>query len=277
MFMWTSSRSSDHANVPPSISAPMAANPSRIAASSASVMIPVRASMAAWARLPHMSWRHSRWSKLTDALIARMITDGPSAKRPPQCWFVEVVLGMDRGVMASVLIPRRRLPATALLLAAPPATAQAARTTGIEKLREASRPAAAIAFTDAEGRERTLADFAGSGLVINLWATWCPPCVAEMPALDRLQAMLAGEGIAVLALSSDRGGRAQVEPFYARVGIRNLAIWLDPRGAAGRAMGVRGLPTTVLVDRRGMERARLEGEAEWDAPPLVAAVRRLVA
>lgn len=155
--------------------------------------------------------------------------------------------------------------------------AAASRTTGIEKLREGTRPAAAIAFTDADGREHTLADFAGRGLVINFWATWCPPCVAEMPALDRLHAMLAGEGVSVLALSSDRGGRAQVEPFYARVAIRHLAIWLDPRGAAGRAMGVRGLPTTVIVDRRGMERARLDGEAEWDAPPLVAAVRRLTA
>ncbi len=155
--------------------------------------------------------------------------------------------------------------------------AAASRATGIEKLREGARPAAAIAFTNADGQESTLADFAGRGVVINFWATWCPPCVAEMPALDRLHAMVAGEGVAVLALSSDRGGRAQVEPFYQRVGIRHLAIWLDPRGAAGRAMGVRGLPTTVIVDRRGMERARLEGEAEWDAPPLVAAVRRLAA
>jgi thiol-disulfide isomerase/thioredoxin len=172
---------------------------------------------------------------------------------------------------------RRGLLAGGVAVGAFARPAAASRTTGIEKLREASRPAAAIAFTNADGQESTLAGFVGQGLVINFWATWCPPCVAEMPALDRLHAMVAGEGIAVLALSSDRGGRAQVEPFYGRVGIRHLAIWLDPRGAAGRAMGVRGLPTTVIVDRRGMERARLEGEAEWDAPPLVAAVRRLTA
>ncbi|MFN9092937.1 MAG: TlpA disulfide reductase family protein [Alphaproteobacteria bacterium] len=74
-------------------------------------------------------------------------------------------------------------------------------------MREAasSAPAAAITFTDADGKETGLAAFAGQGLVINLWATWCPPCVAEMPALDRLQAMLRAERIAVLALSSDRG------------------------------------------------------------------------
>jgi len=149
---------------------------------------------------------------------------------------------------------------------------------GLEKLREAASPAPAapITFTDAEGKETGLAAFAGQGLVVNLWATWCPPCVAEMPALDRLQAMLRAERITVLALSSDRGGRAQVEPFYQRLGLKELAIWLDPRGAAARALGARGLPTTVIIDRAGREVARLEGEAAWDAPELVAAVRRLV-
>jgi thiol-disulfide isomerase/thioredoxin len=147
---------------------------------------------------------------------------------------------------------------------------------GFEKLREGEpRPLAPTAFTDAEGAPKTVADFAGQGLVINFWATWCPPCVAEMPALDRLAAMLAPEGILVLALSSDRGGRAQVEPFYQRTGVRHLGTWLDPRSAAARGLGVRGLPTTVIVDRAGRERARLEGSAEWDQPRLVAAVRRL--
>nr|WP_246526986.1 TlpA disulfide reductase family protein [Plastoroseomonas hellenica] len=130
-------------------------------------------------------------------------------------------------------------------------------------------------FTDAEGASKSPADFPGKALLVNFWATWCPPCVAEMPALDRLQAMLASEGIQVLALSSDRGGRAQVEPFYQRNSLRNLGVWLDPRGAAGRAFGVRGLPTTVLIDRSGSEVARAEGAAEWDAPAMVAAIRRL--
>jgi thiol-disulfide isomerase/thioredoxin len=173
-----------------------------------------------------------------------------------------------------VLITRR---IAALALLAPmvaPAQAAGGRT-GIERLREGTRPVPPLTFLDADGKERNPGDFGGRGLVINLWATWCPPCVAEMPALDRLQAMVEREGIVVLPLSSDRGGRAQVEPFYQRVGLRHLGIWLDPRGAAARALGARGLPTTVILDRTGQERARLEGEAEWDAPELVAAVRRL--
>jgi thiol-disulfide isomerase/thioredoxin len=149
---------------------------------------------------------------------------------------------------------------------------------GLSKLRETpeGRPLPeGLTFTDAEGRETRFEAFRGRALVVNFWATWCPPCVAEMPSLDRLHAQVSRDGIEVLALSSDRGGRAQVEPFYQRTAIRNLGIWLDPRGAAGRALGLRGLPTTLLLDRRGLEVARLEGEAEWDHPQMVAAIRRL--
>lgn len=133
------------------------------------------------------------------------------------------------------------------------------------------------AFRNADGDERRLADFAGKGLVVNLWATWCPPCVEEMPALDGLARLVRADGIEVLALSQDRGGAEAVRAFYARTGVRHLGIWLDPRGAAARSWGVRGLPTTLIIDRAGMEAARLEGIAAWDAAPMVARIRRLVA
>lgn len=143
-------------------------------------------------------------------------------------------------------------------------------------LRTGPRPLPEFVFLTAEGAERRVADYAGRGLVINLWATWCPPCVAEMPALDRLHALLAADAIEVLALSSDRGGLMQVAPFYERVGLRHLAILLDPMGRAGRALGARGLPTTVIVGRDGQELARLEGAAEWDRADMVAALRTLI-
>ena len=177
---------------------------------------------------------------------------------------------------------RRDLLARSLALAAA-GTLQAGLETGQARaaslgrlVESAPRPVPDLAFTDAEGKPHGLADFAGRGLVINLWATWCPPCVAEMPALDRAQAALAAEGVVVLALSSDRGGKAQVEPFYREQGIRHLGLWLDPRGAAQRALGVRGLPTSLILDREGRERARLEGAAEWDKPEMLANIRRLV-
>ncbi|MDJ0386677.1 TlpA disulfide reductase family protein [Roseomonas sp. E05] len=147
---------------------------------------------------------------------------------------------------------------------------------GLGKLSRSSPKALpAFTFTDAEGAEKTVADFAGHPLLINLWATWCPPCVAEMPALDRAQAALAGAGWKVLALSSDRAGKPVVEAFFARAEVKNLGVWLDPRGAAARALGARGLPTSVIVNRQGQEVARLEGAAAWDDPAMLSVLRDL--
>ncbi len=168
--------------------------------------------------------------------------------------------------------------ATGATLLAATGGRQAAAASGLQKLVEhpEARPLPeGLTFTDAEGRPFGFEAFRGKALVVNFWATWCPPCVAEMPALDRLHAMVARDGIEVLALSNDRGGRAQVEPFYQRTNLRHMGIWLDPRGATGRALAVRVLPTTILIDRRGLEVARLMGEAEWDQPDIIAAIRRL--
>lgn len=138
------------------------------------------------------------------------------------------------------------------------------------------RTLAEATFRDAQGAEHRLAAFAGRGLVVNLWATWCPPCVEEMPSLGRLAALVRAEGIEVLALSQDRGGAETVRAFYARTGVRQLGVWLDPRGAAARAWGVRGLPTTLVVDRAGLEAARLEGAADWAEARMVQRIRALV-
>ncbi len=132
------------------------------------------------------------------------------------------------------------------------------------------------ALLDATGVTHTLSSFAGSGLVLNFWATWCQPCVAEMPALDGLAHRVAGDNILVVAASSDRGGAATVSRFFAEHRIEGLSVWLDPDGAAGRALGTNGItPTTVIIDRAGRERARLEGPALWASDAMVAAVRRL--
>ncbi len=131
-------------------------------------------------------------------------------------------------------------------------------------------------FVDADGREHNLAEFRGRGMVINFWATWCAPCVAEMPALAALSLALGPADIAVLPLSSDRGGASVVGPWLRDKGITGLPVLLDPKGAMGRAWGVRGLPTTVIIDRTGQDCARLEGSADWGSPAAAALVRKLV-
>ncbi len=130
-------------------------------------------------------------------------------------------------------------------------------------------------FTTADGTVRTLADYASQGVVLNLWATWCLPCVAEMPALDALARLVANDGIAVLTLSSDRGGAVPVERFYREKAIQTLPILLDPKGDAARALGARGIPTTLLIDRAGKERGRLEGAADWASADSVELIRRM--
>ena len=121
----------------------------------------------------------------------------------------------------------------------------------------------AITFNAADGSAHRLGDFKGRGMVVNLWATWCAPCVAELPALDVLSQALAPDDIAVLPLSSDHGGAAAVRAFYDKHGIGHLPVLLDPLGAAAQAWGVRGIPTTFIIGRDGLQHASLQGAADW--------------
>lgn len=127
------------------------------------------------------------------------------------------------------------------------------------------KPVPPIAFADAEGKTLSLADFKGRVVLVNFWATWCAPCVREMPALDRLQAKLGGPDFTVLALSLDRQGKAAVEPYFAENKLGHLGIYLDPDGKAFRAWQGRGVPTSFLVGRDGLARGVLLGPAKWDS------------
>jgi thiol-disulfide isomerase/thioredoxin len=131
-----------------------------------------------------------------------------------------------------------------------------------------------VTFTDAEGAMHGLAEFAGKVVVVNLWATWCQPCIAELPSLAALARRGAAAGIVVLAVSSDSGGAAAVQRYYAAHGIEGLSVWLDPLGDAARALGARGIPTTLIIDRRGRQRARLEGSADWASDAALAAIEK---
>ena len=134
-------------------------------------------------------------------------------------------------------------------------------------------PAPSTTFHTLEGAAVSFADFRGKLLLVNFWATWCAPCVEEMPALERLHSELADEGLAVLAVSQDRDGAAVVEPFLARIELQQLPVYLDATGVLGRAFALKGLPTTFLIDREGRVLAGLVGPAEWDSPEALAFLR----
>jgi len=129
-------------------------------------------------------------------------------------------------------------------------------------------PAPTISFADPAGDPVDLSDFRGKLVLINLWATWCEPCLREMPSLERLQSRL-GDRITILAISEDRGGSKAVEPFIAKLGLKSVKSYLDPKSAVGHAFDVHGLPTSFLIDRDGKVLGRVEGAAEWDSPKIL--------
>jgi thiol-disulfide isomerase/thioredoxin len=142
---------------------------------------------------------------------------------------------------------------------------------------QGSQPAPEIAFEDGAGNPVSLADFRGRLVLVNFWATWCGPCVEEMPSLDRLQAKLGSRRFEVVAVSQDRGGARVVQPFRDRLGLAALKAYFDPKGNFGRSFGIRGLPTSILIDRKGREIGRFEGAAEWDGAPALALIQRYLA
>lgn len=135
-------------------------------------------------------------------------------------------------------------------------------------------PAPPVSFADQSGKTVTLADFRGRVVLINLWATWCAPCVHEMPSLARLQARV--DRLTVLAISEDRQGATVVPPFVQKLGLDGLAVYLDPKNDVDHAFAVEGLPTSILIDRDGRILGELEGAADWDSPAMVTLVEGYV-
>ena len=124
-----------------------------------------------------------------------------------------------------------------------------------------------LAFKDAAGRDRTLADWRGRTVLLNLWATWCVPCRREMPALDALQAKLGGPDFEVVAVDIDTRDPQKPLAFLKEIGVSRLAYYADSSAkvftelkTAGKAFG---MPTTVIVDRSGCEIGNMAGPAEW--------------
>jgi len=158
-------------------------------------------------------------------------------------------------------------------------TSMAARKTdGAEPLGQfsllpAPRPAPELTVDSLEGATVTLSSFRGRPVLLNLWATWCAPCIEEMPSLDRLQQKL-GSDLVVLAISEDRRGAEVVRPFREKLRLSALELYLDPADTAVDALSVEGLPTSVLIDRAGNMVGIVKGSAAWDSPDMVALLQR---
>ncbi|WP_249171727.1 TlpA disulfide reductase family protein [Erythrobacter sp. JK5] len=134
-----------------------------------------------------------------------------------------------------------------------------------------------LTFQDPDGNALALADLKGTPVLLNLWATWCAPCVVEMPLLDDLADEL-GDEVKVLTISQDIRGAEVVTPFFAERDFRNLEPWLDPESELAVRFTQGGLlPTTILFDAEGREVFRVAGDYEWSSEGAIAEIRAALA
>lgn len=139
-----------------------------------------------------------------------------------------------------------------------------------------------MAFKDSAGLPKTIADFAGKKLLVNFWASWCVPCRAEMPALDKIAADYNSDQFMVLPINLDigEGGLKKAKTFLADENLHNLPLFADSSFSAferlkQEAVAI-GLPATLLLDDKGCELAVLQGPAEWDSPDGRAVIDTLI-
>jgi thiol-disulfide isomerase/thioredoxin len=133
-----------------------------------------------------------------------------------------------------------------------------------------------FSFINSDGERLSISDFQGKTILINFWATWCAPCKKEMPSIDRLQAELGSDDFEVLAISQDIQGIERVEKFLKALKIKHLKAYNDKTLKSGRAAGVFGLPATLIINKVGLEVARLVGPAEWDEDEAIDLIKAIM-
>jgi len=128
------------------------------------------------------------------------------------------------------------------------------------------KPVPDIAFQDGQGKTLKISQWKGRVALVNLWATWCAPCRKEMPDLAKLQAELGSKDFEVVAISVDRKGVDASSAFLKETGADNLALYVEPTTTVVNELQALGLPSTLLIDRKGREIGRLVGPADWASP-----------
>jgi len=139
------------------------------------------------------------------------------------------------------------------------------------------KPVSEATFTDLEGETRSLAEWRGKVVLLNLWSVTCTPCREEMPALDALESDLGGDDFTVVPVAFGYNRLPAIDRFFDKYRITALPVLLDPERKLSADMGVMAPPVTVLIDREGRERARLVGGADWSSPEAYALIEAVIA
>ncbi|TCP44468.1 TlpA family protein disulfide reductase [Rhodovulum marinum] len=158
------------------------------------------------------------------------------------------------------------------------AALEALRDGGMKKLNfhTEPKPVPEVVLVDEKGHDRGLSEYLGQWVVLNFWATWCPPCRHEMPSLDRLEATLGNDDFAVVTVATGRNSPQGIDRLFEELGIAHLPKWRDANSVLARRMGVMGLPLTVILNPDGQEVARMQGDAEWDSDSARAIIAALM-
>ena len=128
---------------------------------------------------------------------------------------------------------------------------------------------------DLAGRTTRLADLRGKVVLVNFWATWCPPCREEIPSMMKLNSAMAGKPFQMVAVSIDEGGVPEIESFFKSSGL-SLPAYTDPAGAAVKTYGITGVPESFIIDKNGILVKKVIGPLAWDSPDTVAFLEGLM-
>jgi thiol-disulfide isomerase/thioredoxin len=138
-----------------------------------------------------------------------------------------------------------------------------------------SKPAPDVTLKSISGESLTLSSLKGKVVLLNFWATWCPPCREEIPSMMKLNSFMAGKPFQMLAVSIDEGGKKAVEDFFAESRF-SLPAYLDPETAAAKVYGITGVPETFVIDKQGIVVKKVIGPMDWNSPEAVAFLEGLM-
>lgn len=166
-----------------------------------------------------------------------------------------------------IIVSMITLLSISLLLLSESALSAPLKSDGISKFMENTPPIAIpmVSFKTTEGRSITFDKFKGTWTLVNFWATWCAPCVSELPSLFRLQQSLKSPQFKILLISIDRGGAKVFAPFLKKIGLPSLYSASDPRAKVMRQLKLKGIPTTLLINPESRLVGTLEGSINWDS------------
>ncbi len=138
-----------------------------------------------------------------------------------------------------------------------------------------NNPAPEVIVNSLSGTPLKLSDLKGKVVLLNFWATWCPPCRSEIPSMMKLNTAMAGKPFQMVAISIDEGGRPAIESFFQASGF-SLPAYIDPDNRAAKTYGITGVPETFIIDRQGVIVKKVIGPMEWDSPEVGAFLEKLM-